>query len=1430
MTLTVSSSIANTYSYTTGAVSVAGPASATGGTATTPTALTVTGPTATQAIASKALTQNQPSANFTPVTGSGGTAPLTYAIAPSLPSGLSFSLSTGAITGSPSVTSGATTYTVTVTDANSATASNTFSLTVNSAVTATQAVASKTLTQNQAATNFTPVTGGGGTAPLAYGISPPLPTGLSISASTGAVTGTPTATSATTTYTVTITDANSATASSTFSLTVNSAVTATQSVASVTLTQNNAMTPATPVTGGGGTAPLGYSVSPILPAGLSLNVSTGAITGTPTVTHATSAFTITVTDANSATASNTFTLTVNGAVTATQAIASAALTANHAVTAFTPVTGAGGTGTLGYGILPTLPAGLGFNTANGQITGTPTASSAATTYTVTVTDGIGATATNTFSLTVNGPVSATQAVAAVVLTQNHAVTSVTPVTGAGGTVPLSYGVSPPLPAGLSFSATTGAITGTPTVTSATTTYTVTVTDANTTTASNTFSLTVNGAVTATQSIASVTLTAGHATTSFTPVTGGGGTAPLSYGVSPSLPAGLSLNPSSGAVTGTPSSASATATYTVTVTDANSATASNTFSLTVNGAVTATQAVPSKSLTVNVATASFTPVTGAGGTSPLGYGVSPALPAGLSFNPATGAVTGTPTAISSTTTYTVTVTDANSATATATFSLAINAAVTATQSIASKTLTQNAAAAPFTPVTGSGGTSPLAYSIAPGLPAGLTLNASTGAISGTPTATLGATTFTVTVTDANTATASNTFSLTISGAVTATQAVASTVLTANHATTTFTPVTGGGGTAPLSFGVSPTLPAGLTFGTSNGSISGTPTATIGATTFTVTVTDANSATATSTFSLTVNGAVTATTAVPSSALPINQAVTPFTPVTGSGGTGALTYAVSPSLPAGLSFNTTSGAISGTPTATQPTTTFTVTITDTNSATGSATFSLSVGQVATTVALTSSQNPSQFGQPVTFSATVTGTGGTPTGTVAFNDNGSPIGTGTLSGGVATFTTSTLAIGSHTMTASYSGSALFAASTSPTLAQSVNVPADSLKLRALQLNVTKVVAQNSGQAISGAIDDAISDGFSTDGGALLSPGNARIRINFSADPRDDDSPPAGAGSTGRDAYGAEHNAGSNNIGRARRSGSRVDDAFAAINQQMPKKAVPKWQQDKQWLLWADVRGSGIDRWNSSNAAGVGQVSEASLRGQQINALMGLTYRARPDFLVGVVGGYEYFSYTEDDINGRLKGDGWTVGSYLGWKITPTLRYDAAVAYSGIGYDGTAGTAQGNFTGQRWMASTGFTGTYKWANFYLEPSAKVYALWERENAYVDSLGTQQSAHNFASGRASAGNKVAYPVPWLDSMLLAPYVGVYADYYFSQDDAAAIIAAGGIPLASTPLLQGWSARVTGGIGARLASGATVGFGAELGGIGSNTQIWTFTGRARVPF
>jgi MYXO-CTERM domain-containing protein len=80
---------------------------------------------------------------------------------------------------------------------------------------------------------------------------------------------------------------------------------------------------------------------------------------------------------------------------------------------------------------------------------------------------------------------------------------------------------------------------------------------------------------------------------------------------------------------------------------------------------------------------------------------------------------------------------------------------------------------------------------------------------------------------------------------------------------------------------------------------------------------------------------------------------------------------------------------------------------------------INQAASTVALAALPNPATAGQSVTFTATVTSTGGgTPGGTVTFSEGGTTLGTGNLASGVATVSTSTLAVGSHTITASYPG----------------------------------------------------------------------------------------------------------------------------------------------------------------------------------------------------------------------------------------------------------------------------------------------------------------------------------------------------------------------------------------------------------------------------
>jgi hypothetical protein len=570
---------------------------------------------------------------------------------------------------------------------------------------------------------------------------------------------------------------------------------------------------------------------------------------------------------------------------------------------------------------------------------------------------------------------------------------------------------------------------------------------------------------------------------------------------------------------------------------------------------------------------------------------------------------------------------------------------------------------------------------------------------------------------------------------------------------------------------------------------------------------------------VNQAATST-ALQSSQNPsaVGQAVTFTATVTGSNPTGTVMFKDGASTLATVPLNGSGQATFTTSALTAGTHVITATYNgDANNAPStSAPLNQVVNQGATTTSLQSSQNPSAFGQPVTFTATVTPTGGTgtPTGTVTFKDGATVIGTGTLNAAAqATITTSSLSVGSHSITAVYGGNAIFAGSTSAPLIQAVNVPADSVRLRGLQLAVTKIEAQSSGQAIAGAIDSAISDGFAANC-TPITPSEMGLRFNLTAIATCESGTP---GESGRRLGFA---------GEPQERGTvreRVGDAFSALGYARrdpvyKAAAAAPVAPAPDWLAWAEVRGTG---WNTG-------IQTGDIRGGQTNALLGLSRKLSPDLLIGVFGGYEHFDYTSQLLLGRLKGDGWTVGTYLGWRFLPGVRFDAGLARSGITYDGIAGTALTSFPGQRWLATAALVGNYKTLyRLEIEPSVRVYALWEHNNAYVDSLGIAQTERNFSTGRASAGTKVTYPWLWSSTLTVAPYAGLYADYYFNRDDAAP---PSGPLLLPTEFVHGFSARVTSGIALAIAGGGNLAVGGELGGLGSDFKVWSVRGRAAVPF
>ncbi len=500
--------------------------------------------------------------------------------------GLSLNPATGAISGSPS-SSGPFSFTAQVTDSNGNTAANTATANCTATVTPPPVVNCATTgpaTTGEVGALFTTpaLSGTGGTTPYTFSlVGSPLPGGISsINSSTGVVSGTPTSTGS---FNVSMKDAKNVTASNSCPYTVIAAPTVT--CAAVTSGEVGAAFNAPSLTVTGGTAPYVFAIaSGSLPAGLTLNTATGAITGTPT---AAGTFSLKVTDADGVVVTVSCPYTIVSAPVLSCSAFSGEV--SQPITS-APPTVTGGTAPFTYSVASgSIPAGLSLNTSTGVISGTPTASGS---FTIKVTDANGVSATGTCPFSVAAAPSITCA-ATNTGTQGVAFNGPA-LTVTGGIAPYTFSIGGTLPAGLTLNTSTGAVTGTPTATG---TFTIVATDskgASTSSCLVNINPPANVNPTISAKCASTTAQAGVPYSSSIAVTGGSGSYTFAV-IAGSLPSGLTLNTSTGAITGTPNMAG-TAGFSIQVTD------------TVSKATTIASCATSCGVTITTPSVTYVPLT------------------------------------------------------------------------------------------------------------------------------------------------------------------------------------------------------------------------------------------------------------------------------------------------------------------------------------------------------------------------------------------------------------------------------------------------------------------------------------------------------------------------------------------------------------------------------------------------------------------------------------------------------------------------------------------------------------------------------------------------------------------------------------------------------------------------------------------------------
>ncbi|MER8879978.1 putative Ig domain-containing protein [Mesorhizobium sp. M0684] len=668
------------------------------------------------------------------------------------------------------------------------------------------------------------------------------------------------------------------------------------------------------------------------------------------------------------------------------------------------------------------------------------------------------------------------------------------------------------------------------------------------------------------------------------------------------------------------------------------------------------------------------------------------------------------------------------------------------------------------------------------------------------------------------------------------------------------LTASGGMTPYTFALtSGTLPSGISFDAA-GLLSGIPTNT-GTFNLVVAATDANGFIGSKSYTLII---AEPTVELTPASLPnpvYNQAYSQQ--LAASGGAVPYTFALtSGTLPSGISFDAI-GLLSGTPTNTG-TFDFTAVATDQNRKSGSKAYSVTIDKLGTTTLVVSSLNPSNQGDQVTFTATVSAPGNPPpAGTVTFSVDGSPAATVALAGGAAALTTSALPVGTRQVVATYNGDANNATSTSSALAQEVHA-LGSITIRqttdsgdgsfgfsspAPGLNFTIATSSGSGDGPAVSLQTG---SYSVTAADMTAAGFALTSISCN----DGDS----VGNVANRTAVINLAPGESVVCTFASTNSR-ENTTALIKEFMETRAslILENQPDIQRRIdrLDGVAGGGspvatllayLPGMADTNSVNV-SASLASMRrlgGEDANSLFDIWFEGTysrfdindqdgkfalatfgADYLVSrnlLVGAFVQIDRTDGFTGsggGTAEGTGWIAGPYLTARLTDNLYFDL-LAGAGTSSNSVSpmDTYTDGFDASRWMVSATLQGEWQYDAWTFSPRARFSYFEEKSGAYVDGLNVPIPSVTAGLGQIAFGPGVSYRHVTDDDVTLD--FNLRLDGVFDISDTATESGA-----------DNFHGRVGAGIDTRMPGGMRLGLSTSYGGIGSDSAKY-FSGTVKL--